>query len=70
MTLEQEIYTQLLELYTQDLEIENTGLQLQVVAYQTIKNQPVVPYNPYPYQPYPWNPNTVWCSTGITENTQ
>jgi hypothetical protein len=68
MTLEQEIYQQLLELYTQDLETENLGLYLQVRAYQVNRDYtppPQLPVQPgfipnWPHQ-YP-----VWCTTTDT----
>ena len=59
MTLEQEIYLQLLELYAQELETENIGLENLVLAYQTIKHMKPLP-NP---SPWPQEPYTVWCST-------
>jgi hypothetical protein len=64
--LTQEIYTQLLELHANDLEVENTGLQLQVVALQiTVGKYPVVQPNPpqWPHQ-YP-----VWTVTSTETPT-
>ena len=71
MTLEQEIYTQLLELYAQDLETENLGLYLQVKAYQVTRDYtppPQLPVQPGFIPNWP-NQYPVWCVT-TTESTQ
>lgn len=75
MTLEQEIYTQLLELHARDLEVENISLHLQVVAERTMRNYPQNPAPSMPspsgppWSPYP-NPYPVWCSTETTVRTE
>ena len=57
MTLEQEIYLDLLELYCFDLEIELAAEKFR----PTWTPQPVQP-QPYQPQPYPWpNYYTVTC---------
>lgn len=76
MTLEQEIYIQLLELYTFDLEVE---LLVEKLSHVKTGNPPMTV--PYPWDhpsPNPWNqpspyygpPYKVTCSTKTTENTQ
>jgi hypothetical protein len=73
MTLEQEIYQQLLELHARDLEVENIGLQLQVDAFKVLKDYNTQPLPViYPAPQYPWvapaYPGTlpVWCTTTDT----
>lgn len=67
MTLEQEIYTQLLELYAQDLETENLCLYLQVKAYEVMKTYHAPPAPPVQPGFIPWpNQYPIWCSTETT----
>jgi hypothetical protein len=65
----EEIYTQLLELYVQDLENENTGLHLQVKAYEILKDyKPPAIVSPYKDPTWP-HQYPIWCVT-TTESSQ